>query len=883
MTPSRSRAVLWFSIALAATLGGLGLTITGPLAAATAQNAERAVGSDSAASTTAASKTAALTTAASTSGPTKPGVKLDPSAVTLLGQSAWVSDRHDYHLHLGVAATVPADEQLEVMVYSPLTTRTGFDEAMSGQVHGYAMYSVRQPVSALPRDPAGGVDIDIPVNEASTGRIPSLYTSAGSAVFPVQVGLVDNSGAGEGAPVSTFLVYGEPPSVSGLPKLSVSLVLPIHAAPPVGDNGRIGALPASQSVQLADLVDALAAYPGIKLTLAITPETLEALGTPSASRLDGTTLATLVNLVHAGRVEVLPGTYAEVPLQGWDAAGLSAELQDQLATGSSVLARFFGAGPSATTWVINGSLDSPALQTLEASGAKQFILPDAELSALPVVAQETTFAFPAHLVGPGARAAVYGADAGLTADFSNPGGAALAASRLLAEMAMIQLETPGLTRGVAVLPPAGWSENANFVRTLLAGLQGHPLLNPVTASGVFSAVPVSPVQRSLLAHPTSGAADSSGQETAGPAGSSATGTPATGTPATGTPATGTPATGILKVGTAGAGAATTSGDGTPSTAPAQSAPTFGFGSTRSITTVASGATGDIGTELGPDVPAILAARRGLAGMVAVLPQEAQRVVALRKELLTSESTDLTELQRQGLLTQIQAAITKVTSLITLPRSTSITLTSTRGSIPLTVLSTSSVHARVELRLSSERLIFQRFSTSNGRCTVPTSTSEVCDLTLTTHNTTLKVPVETRTSGVFPRQVSLWTPDGSELIAQTRDTVRSTAVSGVGVVLILLAVVSLGIWWIRDLRHGRRARRLVPAPPDDPPSPDELAAECSEDAPDVAVASRVGAAAGPVDVGGSPEPADLPDPETMVRHFFSVPAAEHNDQTSGRLS
>ncbi len=103
-------------------------------------------------------------------------------------------------------------------------------------------------------------------------------------------------------------------------------------------------------------------------------------------------------------------------------------------------------------------------------------------------------------------------------------------------------------------------------------------------------------------------------------------------------------------------------------------------------TGASAVTEDIGRELGPDIPTIRALRRGLAGMVAVLPQEAPRVVTLNKDLLTAESTDLTEAQRQGLLAQIQKAITKVTSLITLPRSSSITLTSTKGEIPLTVLS-----------------------------------------------------------------------------------------------------------------------------------------------------------------------------------------------------
>jgi hypothetical protein len=571
--------------------------------------------------------------------------------------------------------------------------------------------------------------------------------------------------------------------------------------------------------------------------------------------------------------------------------------------------------------VINGSLDNTTLRTLEAGGAKQFIMPDAQLSALPAVARQTTFALPTQLAGSGTRTVVYGADAGLTADFSNPGGPVLAASQLLAEMAMIQLETPGLTRGVAVLPPTDWSESATFLQTLLTGLQGHPLLNPVTASGIFTAVPVFPLERSLLAHPASGATEPGGQGTAAPAGSLASGSPSNGSTAVGSSATGSSATGSTpagstptgstpagstlagstankaatngrtatggaRLGLAGIDPAITSAGGTAGPAPAQPTqpvPTVGPGSTRSFATVVSGVTGDIGTELGPDIPAILAARRGLAGMVAVLPQEAKRVVVLDKDLLTAESSDLTENQRQGLLTQIQSAITKVTSLITLPRSSSITLTSTRGSIPLTVLSTSSLHARVELRLSSERLIFQHFSPPDGRCMAPTSTSEVCDLTLTTHNTTLKVPVEARTSGVFPVQVSLWTPDGSQLIAQTRDTVRSTAVSGVGVVLILVAIISLAIWWIRDLRHGRRARRLVPAPPDEVLSLDELGVGDGEAAPDHAASGPVGETGRPVDDGRLPAPDDLPDPETIVRHFFSGPGVQHDDRTSGQLS
>ena len=97
---------------------------------------------------------------------------------------------------------------------------------------------------------------------------------------------------------------------------------------------------------------------------------------------------------------------------------------------------------------------------------------------------------------------MYGADAGLTADFSSPGGAVLAANQLLAELAMILVETPKYPRGEAVLPPPGWRVDPTFIDTLLAGLQGNPLLNSVTASGLFAAVPTKEsVQRSLVSPP----------------------------------------------------------------------------------------------------------------------------------------------------------------------------------------------------------------------------------------------------------------------------------------------------------------------------------------------------------------------------------------------
>lgn len=122
-----------------------------------------------------------------------------------------------------------------------------------------------------------------------------------------------------------------------------------------------------------------------------------------------------------------------------------------------------------------------------------------------------------------------------------------------------------------------------------------------------------------------------------------------------------------------------------------------------------------------------------------------------------------------------------------------------------------MHAKVQLELTSQRLIFRPAGLPGGSCSVPIPTREICTFSLEAQNTTLHVPVETRSSGVFPLVVDLKSGNGMLSLARNRDTVRSTAVSGVGLVLIVVAVLSLAVWWGRDLRHGRRPRQLAPAP------------------------------------------------------------------------
>jgi hypothetical protein len=729
-----------------------------------------------------------------------PGVQSGTDAVTLLQQTPWVLRHGIFHLRLQVSASDP-NEQLRVTVYSHLVTRTDFDAALSGQFNGYPVYPLTLSLDSLPVDSSGGIDVDIPVNQAATSsEFPVFSATSGSEVFPVQIGLSRSDGTPQGQPITTYLVYTVPYSAAPYPKLSVSLTVPVHEPPQVNAKGQLGALPTDQSRALAGLVTVIGNFLDIPLSLAVTPQTLDALAAGSA--LDHSTLAALAQLIHAGHAQVLPAMYVSAPWRGWD-SGLAGELQEQLTTGSSELAGVFGTAPSPTSWVVDGGVDASTLGTLVARGAKQLILPDSELSALPATARVNTFASPTPLVDAGGKTVVYGADPGLTADFSNPGGSVLAANQLLAELAMIQLEQPGHQRGVAVLPPPGWSADPIFVGTLLAGLDGHPLLSAVTPSGLFATVPVASVTRTLAPLQPSTS----------------------------------PATGSLS-----------------------SPPTQATGSTTTATTIAPRYSATESSVLGAnDVAEIQTDRQGLKDLQSILPQDNQLVAQLGRLLLTVESDDLAELPRQVLFSTVEAGTSQTGKLVSLPSKSSITLTSTRALIPLTILSTPRFHVRVELRLSSQRLIFHVFTPPEGKCRVPTLSTEVCDLTLTTQNTTLKVPVETRSSGVFPLDVSLWAPGGTQPLTGERDTVRSTAVSGVGVILIVVAIVSLALWWIRDLRHGRRARQLVPTTEDGLEDP--------------------GAADPPHGPGGQAGQEVPGDADVVVREFFSTPPPEFQDPPS----
>jgi hypothetical protein len=165
--------------------------------------------------------------------------------------------------------------------------------------------------------------------------------------------------------------------------------------------------------------------------------------------------------------------------------------------------------------------------------------------------------------------------------------------------------------------------------------------------------------------------------------------------------------------------------------------------------------------------------------------------------------------RTRYLTAVDTAIAADLGRIVVPPTQTVTLTSRSGNIPFTIRN--GTGAPIQLMVAVE---------SNERVTFPTTTQFV---TVPGEGLRIDFRVHTRTSGDTPVQVKLWTPDGSTEIAASRITVRSTAVSGVGLVLTIGAGAFLIVWWLSHWRRSRKRRANAgtanpPTPPRAPATP-----------------------------------------------------------------
>jgi hypothetical protein len=135
------------------------------------------------------------------------------------------------------------------------------------------------------------------------------------------------------------------------------------------------------------------------------------------------------------------------------------------------------------------------------------------------------------------------------------------------------------------------------------------------------------------------------------------------------------------------------------------------------------------------------------------------------------------------VTAVRAAWTAIAA-----ESRSLTVTSRRTTITLRCTNASDTTYTVRLRLESPRLTFL-----NGA-------EQVIELEPGLNR--IAVPIQVRSSGQFLLRAELLTPQEDLVITTSRQRIRSTAFSGVGLIVSGGALLVLVVWWMRTLRRER---------------------------------------------------------------------------------
>jgi hypothetical protein len=639
----------------------------------------------------------------------------------LVEQTAWVEPDGDFGLRVR-AEGAPEGARLEMAVHERLTAH---DQFLAGLEDGSLGGVLTRRCGAVLEDRFATIDpcqVDLAEAETSAGGAVQLglgfRSSAGPAdrvfvapeadgVYPVEVRLVGPDDE-ELARLVTHLVR-LPPEDDDSPPLRVGVVVPLSAPLARQPDGSTQMDPDALSV-LTTYADALARYPDVPVTVIPRPETIDAL---AAGARGPELIEELVPVLP--RSQVLEETYVDVDLTAWAAADLGDELDEQLAVGRQRVAQQLDAPVDGGTWLIEPTATADTLAARARDGVDQLVVPSELLRPLDEARWPLAFDRPFQVDGGdgGAFRAVMD-DESLRAHIGATGDPVLDAHRLLADLALLYSQQPGIPRGVSFSLPATGTD-AEFLDTLLAGLAAGGVLEAATIDRVLARAEVGyeggfdvregePLVRELIIEP---APDVSGYRA--------------------------------------------------------------------------------------DLQATesrLEPYRQLAGPDDALPE-------VEELLRVSGAAELDETARRAYLDAAVARVASLADSIEAPEQSRVTLTAREGRIPIELVNHLDHPVEVLVRLDSDKLEFPEGAEQRTE--------------LEPGDNRLVWLVRSRASGAFPVDVSVHSPDGRLRLDDTRFTMRSTAVPGIGIALSALAALFLAVWWARHWNTTRRARRLMPAP------------------------------------------------------------------------
>lgn len=187
------------------------------------------------------------------------------------------------------------------------------------------------------------------------------------------------------------------------------------------------------------------------------------------------------------------------------------------------------------------------------------------------------------------------------------------------------------------------------------------------------------------------------------------------------------------------------------------------------------------------------ARRGVVGVAGTLAADGR---SLERSLLLATGTATPDHQRAAFVERVTGELDSLEGAVVLPDAFRITLTSRTSTVPVNIINNLDRPLRVRIEFDSAQLDFLD--------------GDFITQDLPPGATRLDVRVRALTSGAFTMGITVLTPDSSLELDQTTFDIRSTAVTGVGLVLSVGAGLFLAVWWARHWRNSRRSRHLMPA-------------------------------------------------------------------------
>ena len=657
--------------------------------------------------------------------------------VTLASQDVWVGPSGKVTATLDLR-DVPDGSTLAPFVYGSVPTRSAFaltvkGDALPGTGQALAVHRLAKGESQVtvrfrvddgttpPEDPP-------PTGDVVTWTAPGVHPIA----FEVH--------AADGSTVDTVISYVV--RLAARPTTGTSTQLPLRVAtelrldapPSVSASGRVMVTPTTRR-EVTALIDGFAGTTDAPtdtngFAFSIRPELVDALAR-SAEPSDRELVTRLDDVTADHPLQRL--SWVAIDLDRWlVTAELANRATDLLSTGDATTERVLHAPDASVAdlpaW--HGTPTDAQVDWLVKSGASGVLVSENDLGPLDPSAFPRSLAAPFSLdYGKGRKVTAVQLDAALSGHFTaeDP---VLGANHLIADLAVMALDLPALSRGVVVAPPRGWTPAAAFIGAYAEDLAAAspagavPLITPTTPAAVLNEVPA-----------------------ARAAGDVAT--------------EGDPLVRELRAGRA--------------PAPLD----------------------DLARELDRTQAKVVS-------LSTMAPGGASRSATISTYLLRrvdiAASADLRTRERDRHLSAVRSTVDDLVQTVRLPANQTITLTSDTADIPLTIHRTATGPTMIRLEFDT-----------NPRLTFAKGNSQL--VRLSDDTTQLRIRVHSDSPGDSIVQVTATSPNGTLLVGTSKLVVRSTAASGMGLVISFGSLGFLLVWWARDIfrgRHRRRASRIRPA-------------------------------------------------------------------------